>query len=37
MPGPSGLEVLKCLTFAFIPKPFDLNYLNHMAALATGA
>jgi DNA-binding NtrC family response regulator len=23
--------------FAFVPKPFDLNYMNHMAALATGA
>ena len=20
-----------------VPKPFDLNYMNHMAALATGA
>lgn len=27
---------LKAGAFAFVPKPFDLNYVAHMASLATG-
>jgi CheY-like chemotaxis protein len=30
-------ECLRTGAFAYVPKPFDLNYVEHMAALATQA